>query len=181
MIDHTQDQPEASTRGPESREVAPRADAARSHAPMSASDVLSALDRLLGELGRVDALSQRIGAVLDRDDGEAALATVTEREPLVRAIAAESARVEAAWTDLLRAGKAGPDAAIVATRMDAVAALAARIADRDRVDLARLERLRDALSADIEGLSVGVQANAAYARPATDAAPSRARFQDREA
>jgi hypothetical protein len=186
MIDHTQRQPDAESRGTDQRSAAPRVgvpvhDGARPDAPMAAADVLGALDRVLGELGRVDALSQRIGAVLDREDGEAALATVTEREPLVRAIAAESARIEAAWNELLRAGRAGPDVALVTARMDAVAALASRIAERDRIDLARLERLRDAISADIEGLSVGVQANAAYARPAADAPPTRARFQDREA
>ena len=127
---------------------------------------------------RLESLGQRQGALIDSDDSVALLELLAQRQRLVDGIAELNSTLEpfrARWSAVLGSlPEAERDR--VNRRLEALSDLAARIAERDGADRARLEKRRDAVAADLTQLSRGRGAVAAYG-----AGPAAAAFQDREA
>jgi hypothetical protein len=136
------------------------------------------LDRQRLLLERLEALSLHQGELIDRDDSARLLDLLAQRQHLVDGIADLNAALEphrARWPAVLSA-MAEAERDRVNRKLDALSDLAGRLAERDEADRLRLERRRDAVSAELRNVTRGRGAVAAYALGA-----ARAIFQDREA
>lgn len=129
--------------------------------------------------GRLDALSQRQGALIQSDETDRLLRLLTERQDIIDEIAKTNSELEpyrGRWDAFLgELPAASRDR--VKVRLDAVAHLAGTIAQRDEADRRELQSRRDAMVTELSKVATGRGAMAAYGPAAADGA----RFQDREA
>ena len=103
-----------------------------------------------------------------------------QRQRLIDGVSELNALLEpfrARWGELMD-GLPGEMRDRVRQRVDVLASLAARIAQRDEADRRALERKRDAVAHELAGMNRGRGALAAYGARKAGAGP---RFQDREA
>jgi len=129
---------------------------------------------------RLDALGQKQSGLIADDQAEALLELLAERQRLIDGIAEVSAMLEpmrSRWPSVM---ESLPEAERerVRRKLDAMAGLTARIAQRDEADRLSLELRRDAVASELAQVHKGRGALAAYGggRPAGGA-----KFQDREA
>ncbi len=127
---------------------------------------------------RLADLSDRQGALIDRDDSVGLLELLGQRQRLVDGIAELNATLEpfrARWSAVL-ASLPEPERDRVNKRLEALSELAGRIAERDEADRIRLQLRRDAVAAELNQISRGRGAVAAYGGGSPPA-----QFQDRHA
>lgn len=140
--------------------------------------VADALVRQLEFYQRLDTLSARQSELISDDNTDGLLAILGERQALIDRITEIGARLEpvrAAWEAFLL-GLPGPTREQIGTLVDALGALAGRVAERDEADRRRLEERRAVVGAELTTIGRGRSALAAYGgRPLR--APV---FQDRE-
>lgn len=142
------------------------------------------IEALLGRqqalFDRLDALGQRQSELIEGDEADGLLELLSERQRLIDGIAEVSGLLEpfkSRWAAVMEE-LPGAQRERVRRRLDALAGLTARIAQRDEADRQNLERRRDAVAMELAQVSRGRGALAAYGggRPV-----SGAKFQDREA
>lgn len=137
------------------------------------------LELQVGLFERLGSLSERQAALIDADDSTGLLELLAQRQRMVDGIAELNRTLEpfrARWSAVL-ASLPAPERERLNRRVDSLAELAGRIAERDEADRERLARRRDAVAADLGQISRGRGAVAAYGGGGGSAAG----FQDREA
>lgn len=134
------------------------------------------VDELVAQMGRLDALSERLRTLVERDDSAATLEILREREQVLAQVTTLSGWIEGQWARV-PASKRERD---LGTKLGAVEQMASRIAARDREDVSRLERAAGLVADELAELSRVGRAERAYGSgPAAPAVTPR--FQDREA
>lgn len=127
---------------------------------------------------RLAGLSDKQGLLIDQDDSVGLLELLAQRQRLVDGIAELNTTLEpfrARWSAVL-ASMPDAERERVNRRLEGLAELAGRIAERDEADRVRLERRRDAVAAELKQVNHGRGAVAAYGGGLPPA-----QFQDREA
>jgi hypothetical protein len=128
---------------------------------------------------QLDSLSAEQSALVDGERTPELLELLGRRQRLIDGIAEINgllAPARAQWSEIM-AGLPEEMRLRVNRRLDALAGLAARIAQRDEADRARLEGRRDAVAGELARVGRARGAIGAYAGPSGGGA----RFQDREA
>ena len=158
------------------RKPTSRVDGVPEDAPATMAVLRERVDELVAQMGRLDALSERLRTLVDREDAGSALEILREREQVLADVSPLSSWIERQWARV-PASKRDRE---LGGKLGAIEQMAARIASRDREDMTRLERAAGRVADELAGLSRAGQAGRAYgSAPATgDASP---RFQDREA
>ncbi len=145
-------------------------------APATMEVLRARVDELVAQMGRLDALSERMRALVERDDTESVLDILREREQVLADVTALSSWIEREWARV----PASKRERELGNKLGAIEQMASRIASRDREDITRLERSAEQIADELAGLSRAGQAGRAYGQG--PAAPtSGPKFQDREA
>lgn len=133
----------------------------------------------LEQYGSLDAISERQRACIESGDTDRLMGLLGERATVIDAIA-ESAQRFSPYIESWEAVEAAlPEAARqdLRRRLDAIASIAASIAQRDAEDTRLIQQSRDMIADKLTGVNKSTSAAKAYAGPR----PSGARYQDREA
>lgn len=136
------------------------------------------LKRQLELYGELDALCDRQRGLIEAGDADRLVGLLGERSRVVEALArtAEQFRpFDAAWAEI-EAALDDADLLDTRRRLEAVAALAASVAERDSEDSRSIKAKRNELADQLAGLGKSRAAVSAYAGPGK----SGARYQDRE-
>lgn len=145
-------------------------------APATMGMLRERVDELVAQMGRLDALSERLRALVDRDDAGAALEILREREQVLAEVAPLSSWIEREWA---RVPASRRDREI-GGKLNAIEQMASRIAARDREDITRLEDAAGRVADELAELSRAGRAGKAYG--GGPGVPGNApKFQDREA
>lgn len=155
-------------------------------APIGRNDSIEHVESLLAEqqglFVRLDGLSERQAGLIREDRTDQLLDVLAERQVVVDEISRISTQLEpwrGNWSEFVRT--LGEDVRKrVRERIDAVAALAQRIAERDERDRKMLESRKDAVAGELGQVDRGRSAMSAYGGSAARGSNS-PRFQDREA
>lgn len=149
-------------------------DAAES--PVTMETLRARVDELVGQMGRLDALSERLRTLVERDDAAAALEILREREQVLAEVTPLSGWIERQWAQVPASRRERE----LGAKLGAIEQMAARIASRDREDISRLERAAERVADELADLSRAGRAGRAYA--GGPVAPRvQPKFQDREA
>lgn len=133
----------------------------------------------IGLYERLEEMSLRQHELVEREDTDALLAVLSERQRLIEDISAVASRMtpfRAGWDDHVGALAEG-DRRSLREGLDSLASMMSRIADRDESDRRTMEARRQRVQDQIAGVKRGGSAVKSYAQ-----APARGpRFQDRQA
>lgn len=152
------------------------AESSAAEAPATMETLRARVDELVGQMGRLDALSERLRTLVERDDAGAALEILREREQVLAEVTPLSGWIERQWARVPATKRERE----LGTKLGAIEQMASRIAARDREDISRLEQAAGRVADELAELSRAGRAERAYgggrAAPATSP-----KFQDREA
>lgn len=137
--------------------------------------VLETIESLYAEL---DAMGDRQRTLVDAEDPAPLLALLGERQRVVDELRAADDRFRplGARLERERAGLSPEERERVDACLEGIAAIAARVRDRDEETQGQLAQRRDSIAAELSGLSKSRTARAAYGGPGVPTP----RFQDRE-